>query len=130
MSYKVFNQGPKLGPGRTFLLVDPINPKNKMRIPPKATADVPDNFVGDITFRKAVEAGELVIWQEAKEVDKMLKAAEASGHEAEAEKPAKAGRGAGGKNGKKAKEEAAASEEEPEASGEETAEASGSEAEE
>jgi len=129
MSYKVFNQGPKLGPGRTFLLVDPINPKNKMRIPPKSTANVPDSFAGDITFRKAVAAGELVIWQEAKEVDKLLKAAEAAGNEAEAEKPAKAGRGAGGKNGKKAKEEAVP-EEEAEPSGEESAEAAGNEAEE
>ena len=126
---KVFNKGRFNSPGRTFLLVDPNDPNNKMRIPPKATADVPDNFVGDITFRKAVEAGELVIWQEAKEVDKMLKAAEASGHEAEAEKPAKAGRGAGGKNGKKAKEEAVP-EEEAEPSGEESAEAAGNEAEE
>lgn len=124
MSYKVFNQGPKLGPGRTFLLTDPNNPKNTMRIPPKATANVPDEFAGDVTFRMAVASGELVIWQEAKEVDKLLKSAEASGDEAEPEKPAKTGKG--GKKG--AKEEKA--QPEPEAQASADAEAGGNEAEE
>ena len=123
MSYKVFNQGPKLGPGRTFLLTDPNNPKNLMRIPPKATANVPDEFAGDVTFRMAVASGELVIWQEAKDVDKLLKRAEGSGNEAEAEKPAKAGRG-GGKKG--AKEEKG----EPESEAKPDAEDAGNEAEE
>lgn len=123
MSYKVFNQGPKIGPGRTLLLVDPINPKNKMRIPPKSTANVPDSFAGDVTFRKAVAAGELVIWQEAKEVDKLLKSAEDAGSEVEAEKPAKTGRG-GGKKGAKEEKGKLESETQPDA------EESGNEAEE
>lgn len=118
MEYKVFNQGLALKPGRTFLLVDPTNPNKKMRIPPKATAKVPDNFVGDITFRMAVASGELVIWNVAKEVDKLLK-------ESEAEKPAKPSR-TGGRNGKKAKEEIDA---QAETSGEESSEASANEAE-
>lgn len=92
---KVFNQGKLGSPGRTFLLTDPD--KNQIYIPPKATANVPDSFAGDITFKKAVEAGELVIWQEAKQVDALLKQGEAAEKEAEADpKPAK-----GGKSGKK-----------------------------
>lgn len=97
--YKVFNKGRLNSPGCTFLLVDPDNPKEKMKIPPKATANVPDNFAGDVTFRMAVKSGELVIWQEVKEVDRLLQdAEEADKAEAEPEKkpvkPAKGGKGA------------------------------------
>lgn len=104
MYYKVFNQGRLDSPGRTFLLVDPKNPKAQMKIPPKATANVPDNFAGDVTFRMAVESRELVIWQEAKEVDQLLQASEETaqaGDEPE-KKPAKPA-----KNGKGAKKEEA-----------------------
>lgn len=102
--YKVFNQGPKLGPGRTFLLTDPKDPKHTMRILPKATANVPDEFAGDVTFRKAVAAGELVIWQEAKEVDKLLKDSEAAGNKTNGRKPARNGKNTPEKDAKEEKD--------------------------
>lgn len=67
---KVFNKA-----ARTFLIFAE-DKKNSMKIPPLGTANVPDEFTGDVTFRKAVASGELVIWQEAKEVDQAQKALE------------------------------------------------------
>ncbi len=100
MSKKVFNRGKPFVPGRTFLLVDPNDGSKQFRIPPKGIVDVPDNFLGDITFRMGVEAGELVFFEESGQVDAMLKKDEAAGKE----KPAGAGKS--GRN----KAESAASE--------------------
>lgn len=83
---KVFNKVP-----RTFLLFSEDKQK-KMKIPPLAAAEVPDEFTGDITFRTAVACNELTIWQEAKDVDKAQRAAEKAAEKAakEAEKKAAA----------------------------------------
>lgn len=74
---KVFNKA-----NRTFLLFNEDKQK-KMKIPPLAAAEVPDEFTGDITFRTAVACNELTIWQDAKDVDKAQRAAEKAAKEAE-----------------------------------------------
>ena len=92
---KVFNKV-----ARTFQLENEDGTK-KMKIKPMASENIPDEFTGDITFRMAVAAGELMIWQEAKEVDEAQKKAEAAAKKT-AEKAAKE------EAARKAKEEAAA----------------------
>lgn len=73
---KVFNKV-----HRTFLLFSEDKQK-KMKIPPLAAVEVPDEFTGDITFRTAVACNELTIWQDAKDVDKAQRAAEKAAEKA------------------------------------------------
>lgn len=48
----------------------------KLKIPAGAFANVPDKFCGDITYRRAVKANELQVFETVKQADNLQKTAE------------------------------------------------------
>ena len=72
----------------TFELVAPDG--EKMKLLPLGFGEVPEKFVGDITFRKAVQAGVIQVFESTKQGDKLEEAAHAPKAAVTAKAPAKA----------------------------------------
>lgn len=65
---KVYNKAP-----RTFLLYAVDN--TSMLVRPNSFAEIPEKFTGDITYKTAVKAGDLQLFETAKQGDEIERAA-------------------------------------------------------
>ena len=57
----------------TFMLV--AEDGEKLFVRPMAFADIPEKFTGDITFKRAVEAGVIQVYENNKQAEKIEEAA-------------------------------------------------------
>ena len=59
---------------RTYMLT--AEDGSTMIVPHDGFAEIPEKFIGDITFRMAVRAGEMEVFETAKQADKIEKKAQ------------------------------------------------------